>query len=210
MLEVGCGTGAKTAVYGRMPRRPQAVGCDTDEESLQFGRRLLADAPQIVRSMPYVLPFCGSTFDLVLCEEVLEHVEEPAHLLAEIRRILTPGGRALFLIGPLYLHAKGPHLQHALNLMWPHLLLSHSTLAKLLRALPSPPGLLRTERTIAVFESLNKLGEADYLKVLRGSGLHVESARREAEYLWLTRLPLVGRLYRKSIRAVLRKPCASP
>jgi SAM-dependent methyltransferase len=45
------------------------------------------------------LPFDDATFDCVLCTEVLEHCSEPAAVLAEIQRVLRPGGQ-LFLTTP--------------------------------------------------------------------------------------------------------------
>jgi SAM-dependent methyltransferase len=45
------------------------------------------------------LPFEDETFDCVLCTEVLEHCVEPARVLAEIHRVLRPGG-AVFLSTP--------------------------------------------------------------------------------------------------------------
>lgn len=45
------------------------------------------------------LPFGQSTFDAVLCTQVLEHVSEPLLVLQEIARVLKPGGR-LFLSAP--------------------------------------------------------------------------------------------------------------
>lgn len=38
------------------------------------------------------LPFADRTFDLAICTQVLEHLLWPQHLLAEIRRVLAPGG----------------------------------------------------------------------------------------------------------------------
>jgi SAM-dependent methyltransferase len=38
------------------------------------------------------LPFTANCFDTVICNEVLEHVPEPALLLAEVTRVLKPGG----------------------------------------------------------------------------------------------------------------------
>jgi SAM-dependent methyltransferase len=38
------------------------------------------------------LPFRDATFDSVLCNEVLEHVPEPASLMGEVARVLRPGG----------------------------------------------------------------------------------------------------------------------
>ena len=46
------------------------------------------------------LPVADASFDIILCTEVLEHVPEPAAAIAEIARILRPGGR-MFLTAPL-------------------------------------------------------------------------------------------------------------
>ena len=45
------------------------------------------------------LPLAGDTFDAVLCTQVLEHVPDPQQVLAELYRVLRPGGR-LFLTVP--------------------------------------------------------------------------------------------------------------
>jgi SAM-dependent methyltransferase len=41
------------------------------------------------------LDFADATFDVVVCLEVIEHVGDPIALLAEIARVLKPGGRVL-------------------------------------------------------------------------------------------------------------------
>lgn len=42
------------------------------------------------------LPFADSSFDLITANMVMEHVKEPARILAEVRRVLRPGGRFIF------------------------------------------------------------------------------------------------------------------
>ena len=53
------------------------------------------------------LPFCAASFDASVCTQVLEHVPEPAQVLAELYRVLKPGGK-LFLSVPQswYQHQK--------------------------------------------------------------------------------------------------------
>lgn len=41
------------------------------------------------------LPYPDASFDIVVCEQVLEHIENPGEILAEIRRVLRPGGMAV-------------------------------------------------------------------------------------------------------------------
>jgi len=57
------------------------------------------------------LPFPSSTFDLVLCTQVLCYVEDPPQVIDEIRRVLRPGG-TLLLTAPALL------LNHAANDRW--------------------------------------------------------------------------------------------
>lgn len=54
----------------------------------------LADMTLDVMSMP----FADATFDVVLCNHVLEHVDDDRVAMAEIRRILRPGGWAILLV----------------------------------------------------------------------------------------------------------------
>jgi SAM-dependent methyltransferase len=49
------------------------------------------------------LPFRDAAFDAVICTEVMEHVPDAAVLLAEIYRVLRPGGRMLCTV-PFVFH----------------------------------------------------------------------------------------------------------
>ena len=46
----------------------------------------------LVRGSIYELPFANVSFDLVTCNVVMEHLGEPQKALAEVARVLTPGG----------------------------------------------------------------------------------------------------------------------
>ncbi len=51
--------------------------------------------PDIVGDI-HALPFADSSVDAIVCIAVLEHVEEPAKAVAEVYRVLKPGGQAFF------------------------------------------------------------------------------------------------------------------
>lgn len=52
-----------------------------------------------------IFPFKDETFDLVLCNEIIEHLLfNPTHLLCEINRILSPGGKLILSTGPNMLY----------------------------------------------------------------------------------------------------------
>jgi SAM-dependent methyltransferase len=69
--------------YARLAASPGVVMLETD---IAFGPRtqLVCDA--------HHLPFASGTFDGVVCQAVLEHVLDPNRVVAEIHRVLGPGG----------------------------------------------------------------------------------------------------------------------
>jgi len=44
------------------------------------------------------LPFRDATFDAIFCSEVMEHIEEPEKMLAEVKRCLAPKGYAVVMV----------------------------------------------------------------------------------------------------------------
>lgn len=86
VLEVGSGDGKflRTLTVQRPDLR--VYGCDIREwESPASGIEF--------RVMTQDIPYDDATFDAVLVVDVLEHVEDPEHLIAEIARVLKPTGR---------------------------------------------------------------------------------------------------------------------
>ena len=94
VLEVGAGTGlnvehytdAATDIVFTEPEKPMA---DRLRQRVTKGR--------VVETPAESLPFDDGTFDTVVCTLVLCTVREPERALAEIRRVLKPGGRVLLL-----------------------------------------------------------------------------------------------------------------
>jgi SAM-dependent methyltransferase len=88
-LDAGCGDGRYlAALAAELPAR--RAGCDLSERILETARqRVEADFRQANLE---ALPFDDGEFDLVLCSQVIEHVLEPDLGIAELRRVLRPGG----------------------------------------------------------------------------------------------------------------------
>jgi SAM-dependent methyltransferase len=58
------------------------------------------------------LPFRDQSFDVVLCDNVVDHAESPARIVGELARILKPGGLLYFTVNfhhPVYAVAAGVH-----------------------------------------------------------------------------------------------------
>lgn len=97
VLDVGCGGGFLTEAFARMGCR--AVGVDPSSVSIQTARRHAAEGGLDIEyhvGGGEDLPAQDSQFDLVLCCDVLEHVEDVDRVLAETARVMKPGGLYLF------------------------------------------------------------------------------------------------------------------
>ncbi|MGH9906477.1 MAG: class I SAM-dependent methyltransferase, partial [Pyrinomonadaceae bacterium] len=67
---------------------------------------------QTVTAFGEKLPFIDQSFAVVLCDNVVDHAESPAAIVAELVRILAPGGLLYFTVNihhPIYAVASGLH-----------------------------------------------------------------------------------------------------
>jgi len=81
-------------IYGRLRRLPSIAYHAADRDAFRYrfatGSLCAADATS--------LPYTDARFDLVIANHVLEHVEDDWRALAEIRRVLRPGGFAILQV----------------------------------------------------------------------------------------------------------------
>jgi SAM-dependent methyltransferase len=90
ILEVGCGEGMMFDGTGIAP-----VQMDV---SMTRVARAAGKCRFLLCGDGYQLPFAAGSFDAVLLVAVLEHTREPWRILAEARRVLAPGGRAIMVV----------------------------------------------------------------------------------------------------------------
>lgn len=101
VLDVACGTGVLTRELARRARPAHVVGLDRNEDMLATAR---ARAPDVrwCRGRAEALPFEDASFDAVTSQFGLMFFDDPVGALAQMWRVLRPGGRlALAVWGPL-------------------------------------------------------------------------------------------------------------
>ncbi len=95
ILDLGAGYGAVTAELVRRSSG-QVIACDWALGALRTHMQDIAAAQRVCSDARH-LPFTAATFDLVFCQCVLLWVPNPARVVAEIRRVLQPGGAFIAL-----------------------------------------------------------------------------------------------------------------
>lgn len=106
-LDVGCGTGESRRLYVEATRY---LGLDLSLTAVRLARRRHRDDDWLKGDVRE-LPFPDAAFDLVCCSSVLHHLPVRAWALAEIVRVLRPGGR-LFAFDPNVLHPAMALFRH--------------------------------------------------------------------------------------------------
>lgn len=93
ILDVGCGTGANLEMLARFG---DAEGVDVSVDALAFCRA--RGLRQVRQGEAEHLPYDDESFDLVTALDVVEHLDDDAAGLREMRRVLRPNGRALLFV----------------------------------------------------------------------------------------------------------------
>lgn len=91
VLDLCCGTGILAA--GARARHAAVVGLDFSSEAVAIARRRVLGV-RFEQGDAQDLPFADGSFDAVLCGYGLMHLPDPGTALAEMLRVLRPGGRA--------------------------------------------------------------------------------------------------------------------
>jgi SAM-dependent methyltransferase len=91
--DVGCGNGAFTELLFERCAPAQVEGVDPSEGQLDFARTRLAGRPVVFRpGDASALPWADASFDAAVMALVIFFVPEPARGVAEMARVVRPGG----------------------------------------------------------------------------------------------------------------------
>lgn len=97
LIEVGCGVGAQTEILLRLYPRLFVTGLERSAENLEHARQRMREVPwaegrhELVQGDAASMPFEADRFDSAFLCWILEHVDDPARVLSETRRVLRPG-----------------------------------------------------------------------------------------------------------------------
>lgn len=98
LLDAGCAIGLSLQLAGQ--RGLRAIGVEPESRLAEYGRDNYD--VDIRHGMLQDVDFSGLRFDLVYCEQVLEHVEEPKSFLLSLKNLLAPGGYLYIGVPPVF------------------------------------------------------------------------------------------------------------
>jgi len=107
LLDVGCSTGIIANYLSDY--FDEVVGIDIDEPAVQYARENFSkDNIKFNLGDAMDIRYPKNSFDVVVCAHIYEHVPDVNRLMAEIHRVLKPGGICYFSAGNR-LTVKEPH-----------------------------------------------------------------------------------------------------
>ncbi|MGD9569525.1 MAG: class I SAM-dependent methyltransferase [Sedimentibacter sp.] len=191
VLDIGCGAGGKTIFYASKGVE-KIVGLEilgkykSEAEGLakKYGMEqkfefVCADAAKT--------NFEDESFDTIIMNDAMEHVDEPERVLDECYRILKKNGK-LYLNFPPYNHPYGAHLSDAIGMPWVHVFFPEKTLIETYKELVKnlPDGKERIEFRISkrpdgteYFSYINKMTIKRAEKILKNSKFNIEYYQEE-------------------------------
>lgn len=94
ILDVGCASGWFLSRLQKKFPYAKCYGIDIYKEAIQLGKKKYPKISFKV-SDAHKIPFSAGSFDVVICTEVLEHVDDPKQAVDEIKRVLKKNGQAI-------------------------------------------------------------------------------------------------------------------
>jgi len=191
------------------------------EKYARNGVPLAADRVAFVQGDAMNLLFKDGFFDLCLSINSFEHIPDPSRALAEIIRVLRPGGWAYISFDPVWTCATGSHFFHRVPEPWAHLVYPEEEFVARMRANGADEGEASEFRHAMnrwrlpafqeMFDDARALGLIEIAKTSVWSGLQ-DSAHEEHEHLrtLLKRGFTTEELYVRGAMYALRKTPPRP
>jgi SAM-dependent methyltransferase len=98
VLDIGCGVGDLLSEVRRRRPSVKVSGLDFSGKAVEAAALAFPDGNFQCHVIERTLPYETSTFDVVMCTDVLEHLEWPRLIAAELVRICRPGGIVVIVV----------------------------------------------------------------------------------------------------------------
>lgn len=155
------------------------------------------------------IPLQDKGCDFVLCASLIEHVSDPARLLAEIERVLKPGGYCYLSFPPFYSPRGGHEFSpfHYLGEYWAIRLSSQRKrhpewVVNLYKASLNPQSFSRTYQDWGLY----KMTIAKAKRLIAGTGLRIVNMSTRYLPISMIRWPVLGEVLTWHAQFLLRKP----
>jgi 2-polyprenyl-3-methyl-5-hydroxy-6-metoxy-1,4-benzoquinol methylase len=187
VLDIGCGWGGKTIYFAMNSGLKSIWGFDLPAVFLPEVPESFAKERSIrncffATGKAEEIPFENESFDLLIMDDVLEHVTCPERVLHECYRVLRPEG-SLIIKFPSFRMMGAHHLDRAIAFPGLHYLLSMKTWAAGLNYLLLQPGsglsyepfdeVISTQYTSCVTRNLNGLDYVGFCNIVKGPGFDI-------------------------------------
>lgn len=119
ILDFGCGSGKSVCELKSLGYH--AFGCDVafkNDDAVDTNELHDENTIRLISFDPYSIPFEDNTFDLIISNQVFEHVQNYEETISELHRVLKPGGSTIHIFPSKY------------NLIEPHVYVPFSSIIK--------------------------------------------------------------------------------
>ncbi len=221
ILDVGCGLGGKTVAYGE-GGAVEVFGLDISEENLAASEEFASGSGRgfswgFLAGDASNIPLPSSSVDTVVANDAMEHFAYPIGALAEMKRVVKPGG-AIWIFFTPHFSPLGSHLYDYIYIPWCHLLLGRRLIEKTIRRIleKRSPGIeeKRLEARLAEImrsydEDINHMSIRRFFRLVKMSRLSVTFKKLEPpKYGFLgllTRVPGLRELFTGTVTCRLEK-----
>ena len=98
VVDIGCGVGDLLCEIRKRKPMVRVSGLDFSSKAVEGAKITLSDGEFKQFTIEDCLPYDSNSFDLVLCTDVLEHLENPKLIVSELVRICSPSGMVSIVV----------------------------------------------------------------------------------------------------------------
>jgi len=207
VLDVGCGLGGKSVRYAKEGAEICAIDCKLDDvafaRNFSFLQNIQVD---FLQSDATSLSFSDNTFDVIILNDIIEHLSKPFDVLKECFRVLNQNG-VIFVNFPPFYGLKGGHLGYYLEFPWFHLFPKRFVVKRLLSK-EAKEGWITPQIVLDVFNSLNRMTIRKFIILAKKANLKIIDSciicSLPGSKLF-SHLPVVNEILADNVRFVIKK-----